>query len=224
MSRSAEARDSAETPGERRSRFGDWSATATHHTPAEDAQAILTGVLLAALGLSILSHLEFLTGGVAGLALIVSYVFGINVGLAFFLINIPFYALAIGRMGRAFTIKTFVAITLLSLVSYWLPMVFSIAYIDPLAGAVIGGLLIGFALLALFRHRASLGGAGILAIYLQDRFGFRAGLVQLAFDLAILVIALFVVDLSAVIFSLVGAVVLNGFLAINHRPDRYIAT
>lgn len=224
MSRSAEANESAETTTRRRSRFGDWSATATHHTPAEDAQAILTGVLLAALGLSILAHLEFLTGGVAGLALIVSYVFGINVGLAFFLINIPFYVLAIGRMGRAFTIKTFIAIALLSLVSYWLPMVFSIAYIDPLAGAVIGGLLIGFALLALFRHRASLGGAGILAIYLQDRFGFRAGLVQLAFDMAILVIALFVVDLSAVIFSLVGALVLNGFLAINHRPDRYIAT
>ncbi|NDW04837.1 YitT family protein [Jiella pacifica] len=224
MSRSAEANESAETTARRRSRFGDWSATATHHTPAEDAQAILTGVLLAALGLSILAHLEFLTGGVAGLALIVSYVFGINVGLAFFLINIPFYALAIGRMGRAFTIKTFIAIALLSLVSYWLPLVFSIAYIDPLAGAVIGGLLIGFALLALFRHRASLGGAGILAIYLQDRFGFRAGLVQLAFDMAILVIALFVVDLSAVIFSLVGALVLNGFLAINHRPDRYIAT
>ncbi|WAP67084.1 YitT family protein [Jiella pelagia] len=224
MSRSAEANESAETTTRRRSRFGDWSSTATHHTPAEDAQAILTGVLLAALGLSILAHLEFLTGGVAGLALIVSYVFGINVGLAFFLINIPFYVLAIGRMGRAFTIKTFIAIALLSLVSYWLPMVFSIAYIDPLAGAVIGGLLIGFALLALFRHRASLGGAGILAIYLQDRFGFRAGLVQLAFDMAILVIALFVVDLSAVIFSLVGALVLNGFLAINHRPDRYIAT
>ncbi|MBO0905515.1 YitT family protein [Jiella sonneratiae] len=224
MSRPAEAPDHGTAADRRRSRFGDWSATATHHTPAEDAQAILTGVLLAALGLSILAHLKFLTGGVAGLALIVSYVFGINVGLAFFLINIPFYALAAGRMGRAFTLKTFVAIALLSLVSWWLPLVFKVAYIDPLAGAVIGGLLIGFALLALFRHRASLGGAGILAIYLQDRFGFRAGLVQLAFDLTILVIALFVVEFQAVIFSLVGALVLNGFLAVNHRTDRYIAT
>lgn len=223
MSQSVETRES-EASAERRYRFGDWNATATHHTPAEDAQAILTGVLLAALGLAILAHLKFLTGGVAGLALIVSYVFGINVGVAFFLINIPFYALAIGRMGRAFTIKTFTAIALLSIVSYFLPDVFSIAYIDPLAGAVIGGLLVGFALLALFRHRASLGGAGILAIYLQDRFGFRAGLVQLAFDLTILTIALFVVDFAAVIYSLIGAVVLNGFLAINHRPDRYLAT
>ena len=224
MSQSAETREEAEPAVRRRSRFGDWSATATHHSPAEDAQAILTGVLLAALGLAILAHLKFLTGGVAGLALIVSYVFGINVGLAFFLINIPFYALAVGRMGRAFTIKTFAAIGLLSLVSYWLPLVFSIEHVDPLAGAVIGGLLIGFALLALFRHRASLGGAGILAIYLQDRFGFRAGLVQLTFDLAILAVALFVVDFTAVVFSLIGAVVLNGFLAINHRPDRYLAT
>ena len=224
MSQSAETSERGEMKAQRRPRFGDWNSTSTHHTPAEDVQALLTGVLLAGLGLALLSHLHFLTGGVAGLALIVSYVFGLNVGVAFFLINIPFYALAIGRMGRAFTIKTFAAIALLSLVSYFLPDIFSIAYIDPLAGAVIGGLLIGFALLALFRHRASLGGAGILAIYLQDRFGFRAGLVQLSFDLAILAVALFVVEWQAVIYSLIGAVVMNGFLAINHRPDRYLAT
>ncbi|MGO7690470.1 YitT family protein, partial [Rhizobium ruizarguesonis] len=49
--------------------------------------------------------------------------------------------------------------------------------------ALLGGLLLGFCLLALYRHRASLGGVGILVIYLQERFGIRAGLVQLAIDM-----------------------------------------
>src|SRR3546814_4570361 len=60
---------------------------------------------------------------------------------------------------------------------------FLIQYLHPFWGALIGGLLLGYGLLALYRHRASLGGVGILAIYIQDRFGVQAGLVQLAFDL-----------------------------------------
>ena len=204
-------------------RFGDWHATSTHHTPLEDAQAIVTGTVLATLGIAILSHLGFLTSGVAGLALITSYAFGINVGLAFFLINLPFYVLAIARMGRAFTIKTFIAIALLSVMTAVQPDFLTFADIHPLVGAVTAGLLIGFSLLALFRHRASLGGAGILAIFLQDKFGWRAGLTQLAIDLCILGLAFTVVDGRAVLYSILGAVCLNGFLAINHRTDRYLA-
>lgn len=199
------------------------TATSTHHTPIEDAQGILTGAVLAALGIALLSHLNLLTSGVAGLALIVSYGFGINVGLAFFLINLPFYALALTRIGLAFTIKTFIAVAALSLMTAFLPSVFTFGDIHPVVGAIVAGLLIGFALLALFRHRASLGGVGILAIYLQERYGWRAGLTQLAIDLLILAIALAVVDWISVGYSLIGAIILNGFLAINHRTDRYIA-
>ena len=46
--------------------------------------------------------------------------------------------------------------------------------------------------LALFRHGASLGGIGIVALMLQDRLGWRAGWVQLAFD-AVLFAASFLV-------------------------------
>ncbi|MEN3792587.1 YitT family protein [Fulvimarina sp. MAC3] len=204
-------------------RFGDWHATPTNHTPLEDAQAIVTGVVLATLGIAILAHLGLLTSGVAGLALIASYATGLNVGLAFFLINLPFYILAAMRMGRAFTIKTFIAIALLSIATAVQPDYFTFGEIDRTVGAITAGLLIGFALLALFRHRASLGGAGILAIFLQDKFGWRAGLTQLSIDLVILGLAFVVVDWVSVLYSILGALCLNGFLAINHRTDRYLA-
>src|SRR3546814_1866730 len=70
---------------------------------------------------------------------------------------------------------------------------FLIQYLHPFWGALIGGLLLGYGLLALYRHRASLGGVGILAIYIQDRFGVQAGLVQLAFDLCVMACAFAVV-------------------------------
>ena len=138
-------------------------------------QGILTGALMVTIGLSILAHLGFVTGGTAGLALIVSYATGWNVGIVFFLINLPFYGLAITRLGWAFTIKTFLAVACLSVLTALQPEYFTLGAVNPLVGAVLGGVLIGYGLLALYRHRASLGGVGILAIYLQDRLGWKAG-------------------------------------------------
>nr|WP_244493658.1 YitT family protein [Aureimonas sp. AU4] len=204
-------------------RFGNWAATATRHSPWEDALGILAGVVLTAVGIAILGHLGFLTGGMAGLAFVVHYLTGWNFGLVFFCLNLPFYLLAIGRMGRAFTVKTAFAVALLSLATAFSGDVLDFARVQPLVGACLGGLMIGFGLLALFRHRSSAGGIGILAVYLQDRFGWRAGLTQMAVDLVVLVTAFAAVPPIAVLYSVIGAVVLNLFLAINHRTDRYLA-
>jgi hypothetical protein len=78
-------------------------------------------------------------------------------------------------------------------------------------------------LLALFRHGASLGGIGIVALYLQDKTGFRAGWTQLIFDVCLFAAALTVRDAKTVAISALGAVVINLVIAVNHRRDRYIA-
>ena len=71
--------------------------------------------------------------------------------------------------------------------------------------------------------RPSLGGVNVVALYLQERLGGRAGRVQLVVDLLILLAAFGVTDLWRVLLSVLGAVVLNMTLAINHRPGRYMA-
>jgi uncharacterized membrane-anchored protein YitT (DUF2179 family) len=58
---------------------------------------------------------------------------------------------------------------------------------------------------------------------MQERFGIPAGLVQMAIDLCVLAAAFFVTTPSVVFYSVLGAVVLNLFVAVNHRADRYIA-
>lgn len=209
--------------GFRLDNFGDWKATATHHTPLEDAQAILTGVVLVALSLSIFSHLGLVTSGIAGLALIIHYGLGYNIGLVFFLLNLPFYFLALKQLGKAFTLKTFIGVSFLAVLVDLHPLLLNFAGLNILYGTVLAGLLMGFGFLALFRHRTSLGGVGILAFYLQDKFGWRAGIVQLCIDLCIMALAFTVVSWQIVIFSLIGAAVMNLFLAINHRSDRYLA-
>lgn len=206
-----------------RSAFGVWNTSATRHSLLEDVQGILSGSLVSALGLFCLSSAGLLTGSTAGVAFLLHYAIGVNFGLAFFVVNLPFFYLSLKQLGVAFTVKTFIAIALTSLLTNLQPRLFEVAHINAFWSALLGGILLGFGLLALYRHRASLGGVGILGIYLQERFGIRAGLVQLGVDLCVLAVALAVTTSFVVICSVLGAVALNLFLAINHRSDRYIA-
>jgi len=73
----------------------------------------------------------------------------------------------------------------------------------------------------LFRHGASAGGFGILAAYLQERYNWRAGYVQGSLDLCVVLGSLALVDPYILLSSVVGVVVLNLLIAINHRPGRY---
>ncbi|THK34463.1 YitT family protein [Ensifer sp. MPMI2T] len=203
--------------------FGLWNTSPTRHTPVEDVQGIFSGSLVAALGLYFLASAGLLTGSTAGIAFLLHYTTGVNFGLAFFLLNLPFFYLSLKRLGPAFTIKTFIAIALTSFLTDAQSRLFQVGGIHPAWAALLGGLLLGYGLLALYRHRASLGGVGILGIYLQERFGIRAGLVQLAIDMVVLATAFAVTTPSVVVWSVLGAVVLNLFVAINHRADRYIA-
>lgn len=195
----------------------------TRHRWHEDAQALLTGTLFVALGVIMFRHTGLLTGGTAGLAFLLHYATGWNFSLVFFLINLPFYGLAFQRMGWVFTLKTFVAVALLAVLAEWVPQWIGFGTLSTGFAAITGGLLMGAGMLMLFRHRASLGGFNVLVLYLQERFGWRAGQVQMAFDCTIVLAAFAVVDGWQILWSVVGAVVLNMTLAINHRPGRYMA-
>lgn len=194
-----------------------------NHTLADDAQAFALGTTMCSLGLLILTNLGLITGQTAGLAVLLSYLTGMKFGLLFFLVNIPFYVLAYMRMGLRFTIKTFIAVALLSVIADQLPNFVKFSEIDPLVGTLIMAGVTGLGLMVLFRHGASLGGIGVLALYLQDKTGFRAGHTQLIFDACLFSVAFFILPLPMVLYSLLGAVIVNLIIATNHRKDRYVA-
>jgi uncharacterized membrane-anchored protein YitT (DUF2179 family) len=195
-----------------------------NHSLIEDAQGLVYGATMASFGILILTHLGFVTGQTAGAAVLISYATGWSFGPVFFVINLPFYWLGYKRMGLRFTIKTFIAVGLLSVLTMVMPGWVSFAQLAPGMGAVLFGFVSGSALMALFRHGASLGGIGIVALYLQEKTGFRAGYTQLLFDICLFAVALMLREPTTVAWSFLGALVLNLVIAINHRKDRYIAT
>ena len=193
------------------------------HGIIDDAQGIAFGSFMAGVGVILLTHLGFVTGQTAGLAILISYATGWGFGSVFLVINLPFYWLGWRRFGPVFVAKTFAAVAMLSAISIWMPPYLQFSHVHPAVGAVLIGALTGAGLLALFRHGASLGGVGIVALYIQDATGFRAGWVQLGFDAVLFLIAFTLRDPVTVGWSFLGAVVLNLTIAVNHRRDRYIA-
>ena len=193
------------------------------HGPLADAQGVVFGAAMGALGIVLLAHLGLVTGQVAGIALLVAMATGWSFGAVYLALNLPFLWLAWTRMGPGFTLKTLVAVGLVAVFTTLQPRLINFGAVDPLVGAALAGMMCGSGLLALFRHRASLGGIGVLSVLLQDRFGLRAGYTQMGVDACVFTAALFLMPLKAVLLSLLGAAVMNAFIAINHRRDWYVA-
>ncbi|MDP2520250.1 YitT family protein [Shimia thalassica] len=196
---------------------------ADRHSLNEDVQGLIVGTLLVALSVQFLQASHLITGQIAGLSLLGAYWGGWSFGAVFFVLNLPFYGIAMWRMGLRFTLKTFAAVGTLTAWTFILPKAFTIGTIHPAAAAVLAGVTAGAGLLALFRHGATLGGVGIVAVWLQDTKGIKAGWVQLGFDACVFTLALMLFPLPVVGWSLLGAVVTNIVIVTNHRRDRYIA-
>src|SRR6478609_10912335 len=191
------------------------------HAPWEDAIALVTGAFLISWGMYLLHEIEGVSGGLAGVALLVNYATGWHLGLVLFVINVPFLVLAWRRMGPAFTVKTLITVALISVGTSIHQHFIDVSHVATPYAAIFAGLAVGMGMIVLFRHGASAGGFGVMAAYIQKTRGIRAGFVQGAFDLVVVIASLALVDAWTLAWSIVGAVVLNMVLAVNHRPGRY---
>ncbi|NVH76109.1 YitT family protein [Paraburkholderia sp. JPY432] len=198
------------------------SQPAIRHRPYEDVVALLVGSLLVSLGINLYNRAGLMTGGTAGLAFLIHYLCGWTFGPVYFAVNAPFQYFAFRRMSRQFRFKTFCAVTLVAGFSMLHPRFIHYDRLDVFYAAVLGASVMATGFVVLFRHRASLGGVNIAALFLQEKHGIRAGKVQMAVDMSIVAASLFVVSTRVLAASLIGALVLNLVVALNHRPGRYV--
>jgi uncharacterized membrane-anchored protein YitT (DUF2179 family) len=200
----------------------DSIALPLRHSRLEDVYALLIGCGLIVLGLICLRTAGLVTGGVAGMALLVSYVVPLPPGLLFTLINLPFFLFARAAMGTGFMLKTMVVSSGVTLFSLGAPYVIRLAGIDPLFAAAFGGTIVGLGVLVLARHDAGVGGTGVMTLWLYKKRGWNAGRTQLCIDACILGLALLAVPPSRVLLSAISAAAISGVLIAFHRPGRYM--
>ena len=191
------------------------------HSIFEDLFALFSAGVFIAFGIFLFKSQGLLTGGTAGIALVSSKVFPFSFGQIFFVVNLPFYFLALKEFGPRFTFNTFVSITVVSVASEYIGHFISLNHVDPVFAGVLAGLLLGVGMLIMFRHQSSLGGVGILALYLQRNHNIRAGWFQMGVDCTILLVSYFLVSFEILIISVLSAITLNIVIAVNHKPGRY---
>lgn len=193
----------------------------SEHTLLEDIYAMVTGCTLLALGLLLMKAAGIVTAGIAGIALLLSYQVPLGVGLLFFAFNVPFLLLAALTLGRDFTVKTTLAITLIFVLTSLAQASVEIVFVHSAFAALAGGTAMGVGILALIRHNTGVGGVNIVAMWAQRSRGWNVGRLQMVLDGAILLAAWFTLTWEQWGWSALSTVAINLVLIAYHRPGRY---
>lgn len=182
-----------------------------------DAQGIVFGAFMLSLSVIFLKQTGLVTGQTAGLSLLLSYILPFSFGMIFVVVSLPFLWLSLVRRGRAFTLRTLFVVLCVSFGTPLLSEFIVIERVHPLFGAILAGACGGVGLIALFRHNASAGGLGVLALVVEEKTGFKTGWFQMCFDGVVFLAACFILEPDKILYSFVGAAVLNAIIAWNFK-------
>jgi uncharacterized membrane-anchored protein YitT (DUF2179 family) len=163
---------------------------------------IVLGILSAGMGLKgFLLSSRFIDGGVTGISMLLSDVLGLPLAILILVINLPFIALGYKQIGRAFALKSALAIAGLSIclavVKY--PDVTP----DKLLTAVFGGIFIGAGIGLAIRGGAVLDGTEIAVLLVsKSSHLLRVGDVILILIVFIFAAAAFFLGIESALYSI----------------------
>lgn len=162
---------------------------------------ILLGVISATFGLkSFLLPNHFLDGGATGISLLINGVTKAPLPLLLMLVNLPFIAIAMHHIGKAFAIKTMLSIGALAACVAFIPM--PVITSDKLLIAVFGGTFLGAGIGFSMRGGAVLDGTEVLAIYISKKLGVTIGDVILILNILIFAVAAYMVNMETALYAM----------------------
>ncbi len=157
-------------------------------------------------------------GGVAGICLILYYLFKFPVGITYFIINIPLLVMGWKLVGRDFLIKTLYGTTCLSLFIDLTKNMKGPSN-DIMLGSIYGGVFIGIGLGLIFMVNGSTGGTDVIARILNRYFDIPLGKTMLGMDIIILSVAAIFFGKEVVMYTLISMLIVSK--AIDFFQDGY---
>ncbi|ALI99684.1 YitT family protein [Rufibacter tibetensis] len=130
---------------------------------------ILIGILSAGMGLKgFLLSSHFIDGGVTGVSMLLTHLFGIPLSLLILLLNLPFIFMGFRYVGKLFAIKSAMAIVGLSLCIVFVTYPDFTA--DKMLTAIFGGVFIGLGIGLAMRGGAVLDGTEVAAVLVSKLY------------------------------------------------------
>ena len=165
---------------------------------------ITTGIIVFVIGMnSILIPNKLLGAGVSGVAIIIHYLFpSVDVGITYFLLNIPLMFIGWFNISKRFMLYTIFGMAFFSLAAVIIKTP-PVPLKDPILVAVFAGVVCGAGAGIVLRSLGSAGGVDILATYANKQFGLRPGLTSLFVNAVVIMIGAYFFGLQIALYSLI---------------------
>ena len=166
---------------------------------------LAVGTFFMAAGTNIVYEpMHMVTGGFAGIGIVLQEFFSVPLWAVTVILNIPLFISAFYRFGIRFLEKTFFAAVCFSLLLAVVPQ-FPVRHTDYLMAAIIGGSLNGLGLALVFRQSASTGGTDLLASLLKLRFpSVSSGMILAILDGSVVIAGMAVFGLRIGIYAVMA--------------------
>lgn len=164
---------------------------------------ICLGSVLVAVAINgILIPHQFVSGGFAGVALVIHYLFpSFPLAWLYFVLNVPVFILGWTFVGRRFFLYSILGMVIFSAaiacVSVPLPVH------DKILSALLAGIITGIGAGIILRSWGSSGGTDILSVILLNRFSIRIGTTILTFNAIVLTATSLLFSLDAALYTLI---------------------
>ncbi len=168
----------------------------------KDALLITLGIFSAAFGFKgFLLTNHFIDGGATGISLLISALTPIPLYVLIIVINSPFIILGYKIVGKAFAIKTTLAISGLALVLA--TVTFPDITTDNILVAVFGGFFLGAGIGLSVRGGAVIDGTEVLAIYLSRKLSTTIGDIIIIINVFIFLAAAYFLSIPIALYSMI---------------------
>ncbi len=152
---------------------------------------------------------KFAPGGVAGIAVILNYLFRLPMGLLQIAVNLPIIAVSLRFLGWRYLLRTFVTLVINALFLDWLVPMLPLYHGNQLLAALFAGAFSGAGLALIYSNNSCTGGSDLVIMSLRTRRPHLSiGQISLLTDGALIIAGAFVYkNIDAVLYGIVFTIV-----------------
>ncbi|MFF2482983.1 YitT family protein [Paenibacillus sp. NPDC058071] len=164
---------------------------------------ITIGAILMGVGLELfLVNNSVIDGGITGIAIMVSHLTNLPLGLFILIFNLPFLFIGFKQIGKTFALSTLYGIIVMSVTTQLLHHVHPFTE-EKLLAVLFGGILLGAGVGLAIRYGGSLDGTEIVAILVSKKMGMPVGQIIMLVNVFIFSAAGFVFGWDSAMYSMV---------------------
>lgn len=172
----------------------------------QDILGILLGSFVLALSIQVIMvPAHILTGGVTGIAIILKFLVGVDIWVWYIGFNIPIFIMGYKFISKRFALYSLIgmlALTIfLRITQNWQ---LDLGINNLLLSAILGGVLLGLGSGICLRSKGSSGGMDIVAVIINNFWGYNFGSIFFTINLFILGVFLFTSNIELTLFSAIS--------------------